>query len=114
MCGICGIIRTDPTNAVVPDVLERMKDRLRHRGPDDDGTHVEPGVGLGFRRLSIVDLALGHQPMCNEDGTVWVVFNGEIYNHEELRRDLEKKGHTYRTRCDTETVVHSFEEEGIG
>lgn len=112
MCGICGIIRTDPANPVEREVLDRMKDRIRHRGPDDDGTHIEPGAGLGFRRLSIVDLALGHQPMCNEDETVWVVFNGEIYNHAELRVGLEAKGHVYRTRCDTETIIHLYEEEG--
>jgi len=85
---------------------------IAHRGPDDDGSRIEDGVGLAFRRLSIVDLATGHQPLANEDGTVWIAYNGEIYNHAELRRDLEACGHRYRTTSDTETIVHAYEEWG--
>ena len=85
---------------------------LRHRGPDDEGLHLEPGVGLAFRRLAIVDVAAGHQPLANEDGTVWIAFNGEIYNHVALRRELEGAGHRYRTHSDTETIVHAYEQWG--
>ncbi len=85
---------------------------LRHRGPDDEGLLAEPGAGLAFRRLSIVDVAAGHQPLPNEDGTVWIAFNGEIYNHAAIRRELEALGHRYRTRSDTETIVHAFEQWG--
>lgn len=113
MCGICGIIHRDHDNPVAPDTIERMKATITHRGPNDHGTHIDGGVGLGFQRLSIIDLEHGHQPMCNEDESVWIVFNGEIYNHADLRPALEAKGHRYRTRCDTETIVHLYEEEGI-
>jgi asparagine synthase (glutamine-hydrolysing) len=89
-----------------------MCDALRHRGPDDEGYHVAPGVGLGQRRLSIVDLATGHQPLANEDGTVWVTFNGEIYNFQELRRRLEGLGHRFVTHSDTEVIVHAYEQYG--
>ena len=89
-----------------------MCDAIRHRGPDDWGTFVEDGVGLGMRRLSIIDLAGGHQPIANEDGDLQVVFNGEIYNHEELRKDLIARGHRFRTRTDTEVLVHLFEDHG--
>ena len=92
--------------------LKAMCDVMRHRGPDDDGFHVEPGIALGMRRLSIIDLATGHQPIHNEDGTVWVVFNGEIYNYRELRRLLEASGHRFHTSSDTETIVHGYEEWG--
>jgi asparagine synthase (glutamine-hydrolysing) len=85
---------------------------IAHRGPDDDGVLIEDGVGLAFRRLSIVDLATGHQPLSNEDGTVWIAYNGEIYNHADVRRDLETRGHRYRTTSDTETIVHAYEEWG--
>ena len=85
---------------------------LAHRGPDDAGFLTEPGVGLAFRRLSIVDLAGGHQPLPNEDGTVRIVYNGEVYNHEELRRELEALGHRFRTRCDTEAILHAYEQWG--
>ena len=87
---------------------------LRHRGPDDEGLFAEPGVGLAFRRLAIVDVAAGHQPLANEDGTVWIAFNGEIYNHAALRAELERAGHRYRTHSDTETLVHAYEEWGPG
>ncbi len=116
MCGIAGILSYGgPVDA---DALARMGERLRHRGPDDAGYHLSaavergPQVGLAFRRLSIIDLAGGHQPMCNEDGSVWVVFNGEIYNFQDLRHDLEAKGHRFRSRSDSETLVHLWEEEG--
>ncbi len=123
MCGIVGAVWNDPAVAIQADVLERMTEALRHRGPDDDGSsHFEyrlrppyepmPGVALGFRRLSIIDIEGGAQPMSNEDGTVWVVFNGEIYNFETLRRRLEGAGHKFRTNSDTETIVHLYEDEG--
>jgi asparagine synthase (glutamine-hydrolysing) len=92
--------------------LEAAADAIAHRGPDDSGFLVEDGVGLAFRRLSIVDVASGHQPLSNEDGSIWIVYNGEIYNHAEVRRELEAKGHRYRTRSDTETLVHAYEEWG--
>src|SRR5256885_13700046 len=89
-----------------------MAETIRHRGPDDDGFYRSSGVGFGFRRLSIIDVGGGHQPISNEDGTVWIVFNGEIYNYQELRRDLQKRGHTFRTASDTETIVHLYEDLG--
>jgi asparagine synthase (glutamine-hydrolysing) len=89
-----------------------MLDSIRHRGPDDEGLYAEPGVGLGHRRLSIIDLNAGHQPLCNEDGTVWIVFNGEIYNFHELRLFLLSKGHVFKTQTDTEVIVHLYEEVG--
>lgn len=92
--------------------LEAAGHALRHRGPDDAGLLVEPGVGLSFRRLAIVDVAAGHQPLSNEDGTVWIAFNGEIYNHTDLRRELEAAGHRYRTHSDSETLVHAYEQWG--
>jgi asparagine synthase (glutamine-hydrolysing) len=91
-----------------------MCDVIRHRGPDDEGVHTEAGVGLGMRRLSIIDLSTGHQPIHNEDQTVWVVFNGEIYNYRQLRRELEAAGHRFYTSSDTETIVHAYEEWGTG
>jgi asparagine synthase (glutamine-hydrolysing) len=93
-------------------VLERMRDVLKHRGPDDYGLFVGAGVGLGHRRLSIVDVAAGHQPMTNEDGSLHIVYNGEIYNHAEFRDELLARSHTYRTHCDTETILHLYEEQG--
>jgi asparagine synthase (glutamine-hydrolysing) len=89
-----------------------MRDVLRHRGPDGAGLWIEGPVGFGMRRLAIVDVVGGHQPMANEDGTVWIVYNGEVYNHADLRRGLEQRGHSYRTRSDTETILHLYEEEG--
>lgn len=97
---------------VEPGAVERMRDLLTHRGPDDSGLFVEGRVGLGHRRLSIVDVAAGRQPMTNEDGSLQIVFNGEIYNHADYRRSLEARGHRYRTHCDTETILHLYEEEG--
>jgi asparagine synthase (glutamine-hydrolysing) len=112
MCGIVGIVSVDPRAGVDRVRLEAMRDLLRHRGPDDAGTWIEDGVGLGHRRLSIVDVAGGHQPMASEDESAWLVFNGEIYNHPVLRPSLEARGHRYRTRCDAETILHLYEEDG--
>ncbi len=89
-----------------------MASTIEHRGPDDEGYYSSGQVGLGFRRLSIIDLNTGHQPICNEHGTVWVVFNGEIYNYQELREQLQAKGHVFKTQTDTEVIVHAYEEYG--
>src|SRR6185369_14175865 len=94
------------------DVVERMRDVLAHRGPDDTGIFLDGRVGLGHRRLSIVDVAAGHQPMTNEDGSLQIIFNGEIYNHADFRKELEGRGHVYQTHCDTETILHLYEEHG--
>jgi asparagine synthase (glutamine-hydrolysing) len=112
MCGIAGICNFRTRKPVAQRLLKAMTDTLVHRGPDDEGFHISGAVGLGHRRLSIIDLESGHQPIANEDGTVWVVFNGEIYNFGELQDDLIKKGHTFKTRSDTEAIVHLYEEEG--
>ncbi|HVP39276.1 MAG TPA: asparagine synthase (glutamine-hydrolyzing) [Candidatus Saccharimonadales bacterium] len=112
MCGICGLLDLRETPHREPGTFRRMRDVLAHRGPDDQGEFADGPAYLGFRRLSIVDLAGGHQPMSNEDGRLWLVYNGEIYNHLELRRELEARGHRYRTRSDSETLLHGFEEWG--
>src|SRR5262245_62587934 len=112
MCGIVGTVGLNPLEPVDETRLKIMRDVLRHRGPDGEGLWTEGHVGLGFRRLAIIDVQGGAQPMSNEDGSVWVVFNGEIYNHARLRPWLESRGHRYRTRSDTETIVHLYEEEG--
>jgi len=112
MCGICGKLNFDRGKPVSGGLLKRMADTIAHRGPDDEGFYLSGPVGLGFRRLSIIDLATGHQPLSNEDGNVWIVFNGEIYNFEELRDDLLSRGHIFRTRTDTEVIVHLYEEFG--
>lgn len=114
MCGVVGLF--DPGRPVVPDeaLLRRMADAVRHRGPDGDGYHAEPHLGLGHRRLSIVDLAGGAQPMATEDGKVIVCFNGEIYNHAGLKLELEAAGHRFRTRSDTESILHGWREWGVG
>ncbi len=111
MCGIVGRVGPSATSEAE---IARMCDAIRHRGPDDWGTFVEDGVGLGMRRLSIIDLAGGRQPITNEDGSVVIVFNGEIYNHESLHAELEAKGHRFRTRSDTEVLVHLYEDHGEG
>ena len=111
MCGIAGIFDTRGKSAIDRELLARMTDALQHRGPDDRGLHFAPGIGLGHRRLSIIDLSpLGHQPLFNEDGTVCVTFNGEIYNFPELVDRLQALGHRFRSRCDTEVIVHAWEE----
>jgi asparagine synthase (glutamine-hydrolysing) len=112
MCGICGLLHLNPARPVDEALLRRMTDVMAHRGPDDDGFHFDRGLGLGHRRLSIIDLAGGHQPLCNEDGTVWIAFNGEIYNYKPLAEELKARGHRFRTRSDTETSVHAYEEYG--
>jgi len=112
MCGIVGLVRFNPEEAADEARLKRMRDVLRHRGPDGEGLWVDGPVGLGHRRLAIVDVAAGQQPMPNEDESVWITYNGEIYNHAELRPGLEARGHCYRTRSDTETILHLYEEEG--
>jgi len=112
MCGICGIVYDDSSRPVNKGVVVQMRDRMIHRGPDDAGIYVHRNIGLGHRRVSIIDQAGGHQPMPNEDHTVWIVFNGEIYNFRELREFLIKKGHTFTTRSDTETIVHLYEQFG--
>ncbi len=114
MCGICGAVWTDPRKALASEHLTAMMDRLVHRGPDDAGNYRDNHAALGFRRLSIVDLKGGHQPLSNEDGTIWTVFNGEIYNFPALRHRLEARGHTLRSRGDTEVLVHLYEDEGTG
>ena len=125
MCGITGAVWSEPQKAISPQTLQRMIDVLRHRGPDGEGTYLcdpsarpdgppLPGVALGHRRLAIIDVAGGRQPLGNEDGSVWVVFNGEIYNFRQLRQRLESAGHRFRTRSDTETLVHLYEDEGPG
>jgi len=112
MCGIVGIVRRAGEAPVSGVTLNALCDTIRHRGPDDTGTYVDGGVGLGMRRLSIIDLEGGHQPISNEDGSKVIVFNGEIYNYAELRRDLIQRGHKLRTSSDTETIVHLYEDHG--
>jgi asparagine synthase (glutamine-hydrolysing) len=112
MCGIAGIVAVDQLEADAPARATRMRDIITHRGPDEAGLHHDDRAALAHRRLSIVDLTTGQQPLSNEDGTVWVVFNGEIYNHADIRRELEPHGHRYRTRSDTETIVHAYEQWG--
>ena len=113
MCGIAGFAGLDRDTAVAAAELRAMCDAIRHRGPDDAGYFTRPGVALGMRRLSIIDLAGGMQPIGNEDGSIQVVFNGEIYNYRELRRDLVARGHRFRTESDTEVLVHLYEERGV-
>jgi len=118
MCGICGIITCDRNELIDKQIIKKMTDTLKHRGPDDSGIYISTvcegniQAGLGHRRLSIIDLAGGHQPMANEDETIWISYNGEIYNHAELRKTLEKCRHKYRTVSDTETIIHLYEEYG--
>ena len=114
MCGIAGIVNLKPSPPIETDVLLRMIAALRHRGPDEFGLYRDEWAGLGSARLSIVDLEGGQQPIGNEDGTVWTVFNGEIFNYADVRADLEARGHIFSTRCDTESLVHLYEEYGPG
>ena len=124
MCGITGAIWTNPESSIGQDALRRMTDALRHRGPDEQGTYISdfklrspydsmPGVALGHRRLSIIDVAGGVQPMSNEDQTIWLVFNGEIYNYRALRNRLEGAGHRFKSHSDTEVIIHLYEDEGV-
>ena len=112
MCGICGQFNFASNAPVDPEIIRRMADSIAHRGPDDEGYFVSGPIGLGFRRLSIIDLAGGHQPMADAEETVWVIFNGEIYNFKELRLELEQLGYCFRTNCDTEVIVHGYREWG--
>src|SRR5688572_1728358 len=112
MCGIAGFIDSSCSGAEATAHLQRMLDLLAHRGPDGVGTHVTPGLALGMRRLSIIDLEGGAQPIWNENETIGVVFNGEIYNYVELRRELTMAGHVFRTQTDTEVLVHLYEQLG--
>ena len=113
MCGICGIALSSRSGRrLEPRTLERMRNTLRHRGPDDAGLFVDGNIGLGHQRLSIVDVAGGHQPMLSEDENLCIVYNGEVYNHPVLRGELQARGCRYRTRCDTETVLHLYAAHG--
>src|ERR671910_2345772 len=112
MCGIAGKLTWNPRGLIDPDLLGAMTDAVRHRGPDADGFYFGDGVGLGHRRLSIIDLSTGDQPLANEDGTIWTVFNGEIYNFAEVRAELLSHGHRFRTGSDTEVIVHGYEQWG--
>jgi len=112
MCGICGKLEFDPAAKIAPNLLKQMADAIVHRGPDDEGYYVEGQVGLGFRRLSIIDLSGGHQPLSNENASIWIIFNGEIYNYRELHAELVSKGHIFKTKSDTEVIVHLYEEYG--
>src|SRR5580692_10444787 len=110
MCGIAGVVNSK--RGVDAATIRRMCQTIIHRGPDDEGIFVKDGAGLGMRRLSVIDLAGGHQPVFNEDRTIWIVFNGEIYNFQELRVELEARGHRFTTHCDTEAIVHLYEDMG--
>jgi asparagine synthase (glutamine-hydrolysing) len=112
MCGICGFINVDSGDRSHKAVLRHMCTTLQHRGPDDEGCYIDANAALGIRRLSIIDLATGQQPIANETKSVWVVLNGEIYNYRKVRQTLEQKGHTFRTQSDTEVIVHAYEEYG--
>jgi asparagine synthase (glutamine-hydrolysing) len=113
MCGICGLVHADPAVPVEPERVRQMADAIVHRGPDEDGYYVDGHVGLGMRRLSIIDLDGGQQPIANEDGSVQLVYNGEIYNYRALRRELQTQGHVFATDSDTEVVVHAYEQHGL-
>ena len=112
MCGIAGQLNYLRQEPVDQEAIRRMADSIVHRGPDDEGYFFSGPLGFGFRRLSIIDLSGGHQPMSDADETVWVVFNGEIYNFKELRAELEQRGHQFRTNSDTEVIVHGYKQWG--
>src|SRR5437879_1980633 len=112
MCGICGYFEPGQDSIADRNLVKAMADTITHRGPDGEGVYCGPGVGLGHRRLSIIDVATGQQPLANEDESVWISFNGEIYNYEELNQRYLSTGHRFRTRSDTETIVHLYEELG--
>ncbi len=120
MCGICGIFDFGKQENIDEEILRKMSNVLEHRGPDDEGYFIgtsdngqPPGIGLGIKRLSIIDLETGHQPIHNEDGKIWIVYNGEIYNFPELKMETERRGHKYYTKSDTETIVHLYEDYGV-
>jgi asparagine synthase (glutamine-hydrolysing) len=112
MCGICGFLASEPGRPMGPALLERMNEKLRHRGPDDEGFFVSGSIGMAMRRLAIIDVVGGKQPITNEDGTIVVTFNGEIYNFQELRSELARSGHQFATQSDTEVIVHAYEQWG--
>jgi asparagine synthase (glutamine-hydrolysing) len=114
MCGICGVIQVggEPRELVSPEQLDDMTDVMTHRGPNDRGTYAAPGIALGVRRLSIVDVEDGHQPFLNEESSVVAIQNGELYNHADLRRELQHQGHVFESRCDTEILPHLYERDG--
>ena len=112
MCGICGIYNFNSYQPIVKDNLVRMNNSMVHRGPDDSGYYIEKHIGFGHRRLSIIDIQNGKQPMSNEDNTIWITYNGEIYNYQNIKDFLAKKGHKFKTNCDTEVIVHAYEEFG--
>jgi asparagine synthase (glutamine-hydrolysing) len=112
MCGICGIFHHDRTRRVDRSTLTSMNHQITHRGPDDEGLFVDENVGIAMRRLSIIDVKSGHQPLSNETGDAWIVYNGEVYNHQDSRKEMEARGHRYRTHSDTESIVHLYEEYG--
>ena len=110
MCGIAGIYNLN-SEPVSQELLKQMCDIMRHRGPDDEGYYVDDSIGFGHRRLSIIDLSsAGHQPMCNDDDTIWIVYNGEVYNYLELHEELIKKGYSFKTETDTEVIIKAYEE----
>ncbi|HIG17233.1 MAG TPA: asparagine synthase (glutamine-hydrolyzing) [Candidatus Handelsmanbacteria bacterium] len=113
MCGIAGKVHADHERPVSEDLVRRMCAAMVYRGPDDEGVHLDTPAGIGMRRLKVIDLEGGHQPMTNEDGSLWIVFNGEIYNYRQLRQELEQQGHTFTTASDTEVLLHLFEDEDV-
>ncbi|MBS4062760.1 MAG: asparagine synthase (glutamine-hydrolyzing) [Bacteroidetes bacterium] len=113
MCGICGVLNVSPSHRIDRSVIQQMLEMIRHRGPDGCGIYSDKDVSLGNARLSIIDLETGNQPISNEDETLWIVFNGEIFNYIELREELERRGHRFKTKSDTETLLHAYEEFGV-
>ena len=112
MCGICGKFIFDREGRVPASLMKAMADTIHHRGPDDDGYYTSGQIGFGFRRLSIIDLNSGHQPISNESDTIRIIFNGEIYNYQALREELLRKGHVFKTKTDTEVILHLYEDYG--
>src|SRR5712691_3112216 len=112
MCGIAGVVSADRTDQIEESTVHRMCQAIVHRGPDDQGILAKQNTGLGMRRLSIIDVAGGHQPIFNEDRSAWIVYNGEVYNFPELRPELENRGHRFYTKTDTEVIIHLYEEMG--
>ena len=113
MCGICGVLNLSPSKRTDRTVIQQMLEMIRHRGPDGIGIYSDEYIALGNARLSIIDLETGDQPISNEDETLWIVLNGEIFNYIELRQDLERRGHRFKTKSDTETLLHAYEEFGV-